>query len=80
VALKIVDRSRNLPGQVLRLISDLGNSVRAACGSKGVRKRRRDRFDDLRRSLRSPPVSLIVVFLVEEAVLLFALAKGFKWI
>ena len=80
MALKIVDELKNLPGQVLQLMSDSGGDLRAAYGSEGVRKRCRDRFDDLRRSLRSPPVSLIVVFLVEEAVLLFALAKGFKWI
>ena len=78
MVLIILDELKKLPGQVLRLMSDSGSNLRAACGS--VRKRCRDRFDDLRRSLRSPPVSLIVVFLVEEAVLLFALAKGFKWI
>jgi len=69
-----------LPGQVLQLISDLGSGLRAACGTDEVRKPLRDRLDVLRRSLRSPPVWLIVVYLVHAAVLLFALAKGFKWI
>ena len=80
MALKIVDGLKNLPGQVLQLISDLGSDLRAACGSDEVRKPLRDRLDILRRSLRSPPVWLIAVYLVQAAVLLFALAKGFKWI
>jgi len=80
VALKIVDELRKLPGQALQLLSDLGSDLRTAWGSGEVRKRLREKFDDLRRSLRSPPVWLIAVYLVQQAVLLFALAKGFKWI
>ena len=80
MALKILDELKKLFGPVMQPTPEVGGDLRADGESGAVRNRLRNKLDHLRRSLWPAPVWLIVVYLVENAVLMFALAKGFKWI